>query len=56
MAKKRKKKYMYGKPHHIKFPYLRRIYEACDECLNKVREFSSDYRVNNLIVDLRNKN
>ena len=48
-------KYMYGKAHHVKFPYVKRIHEACDKYLDKVRQLSSDYRINNLIVDLRNE-
>ena len=46
---------MYGKSHHIKFPYQKRIFEIFSDYLDKLRALSGDYRVNNLIVDLRNE-
>lgn len=46
---------MYGKAHHVKFPYKKRIHEACAKYLDKIGQLSSDHRINNLIVDLRNE-
>lgn len=50
-----KRKYIYGKSHYLKYPYKKRIHEACTKYINKARQLSRDYRFNNLIVDLRNE-
>lgn len=55
MRKGKKRKYLYGKVHHIKFPYKMRIFGICDEYRGKANQLFSDYRINNLIVDLRNE-
>lgn len=55
MAKKKKVKYMYGKSHNIQYPYKNRVFEVFSDYLDKARALSSDYRINNLFVDLRNE-
>jgi hypothetical protein len=48
--------YLYGKAHHGKFPYVKRISLLFDEYLERVRQVTRDHRINNLIVvDLRNE-
>lgn len=48
-----KKKHMYNKTHHIKFPYQKWVVEACDKYRHKAERLSNDHRINNLFVDLR---
>jgi len=45
----------YDTPHHVKYPYQERISKLCDEYREKVKKFSSDNNINNLLVDLRNE-
>ena len=55
MNRRAKNKYVYGKTHHVKYLYKERIGKIFDECREKINQLSSDHRINNLLVNLRNE-
>lgn len=50
-----KSNYVYGKTHHIKYPYKERVDALFNAYREKINKIEFDYRLNNLFVDLRNE-
>ena len=53
------KKYIYGKSHHDKFPFKKRVFECFENRMDEISKINpstfNEYRLNNLFVDLRNE-
>ena len=48
-------RYVYGKTHHVLYPYKKRIHDACNRYLERLRDTKKDYEINNLFIDFRNE-
>jgi hypothetical protein len=48
-------KYLYGKVHHVKYPYKNKIATIVDGYRKEINKIHSDMRINNILVDIRNE-